>query len=98
MGWLRSCLLGIVTGALELAEIRPAHPGIPPGSWITLAVSDTGEGLDDETIEVVRAVAPGDHIVGKTEDLHEGEPILRYGHVIRPQDIGALAGVGMNSA
>jgi CheY-like chemotaxis protein len=44
-------LLGIVTEALELGEGRLAHPGIPPGSWITLAVSDTGEGMDQETIE-----------------------------------------------
>jgi molybdopterin molybdotransferase len=53
--------------------------------------------LDDETIEVVRSVAPGEHIVGKTEDLHEGEIMLRSGHIIRPQDIGALAGVGVTS-
>jgi molybdopterin molybdotransferase len=54
--------------------------------------------LDDETVEIVRTAAPGDYVVGKTEDLSRGEIILRRGHVMRPQDAGALAGMGITSA
>lgn len=53
--------------------------------------------LDDKTVEVVRAAAPLDNVVGKDEDLHNGEIMLRRGHIIRPQDIGALAGVGITT-
>lgn len=69
---------------------------MPEGADAVVMVEYT-DFLDDETIEVVRAAAPGDHVVGKTEDLHEGELMLRSGHVIRPQDVGALAGVGVLS-
>lgn len=51
--------------------------------------------LDDKTVEIVRTAVPGDYVVGKTEDLAKGDAMFRKGHVIRPQDIGALAGVGM---
>jgi len=89
----------------EAASVKPS-PGeavrvstgsmMPEGANAVVMVEYT-DFLDDETIEVVRAVAPGDYVVGKTEDLHEGEIMLRRGHVIRPQDVGALAGVGITS-
>jgi len=69
---------------------------MPEGADAVVMVEYT-DFLDDETIEVVRSVAPGEYVVGNTEDLHEGEIMLRRGHVIRPQDIGALAGVGIAS-
>jgi len=53
--------------------------------------------LDDETIEVMRSVAPGDNAVRKDEDLSAGDIMLKKGHAIRPQDIGALAGCGITS-
>jgi molybdopterin molybdotransferase len=90
----------------EAASVSPS-PGeavrvstgsmMPEGADAVVMLEYT-DSLDDETIEVVRAVAPGDHVVGKTEDLSEGELMLRRGHVIRPQDVGALAGVGITSA
>jgi len=53
--------------------------------------------LDDETVEIVRSVAPGDHVVGRTEDLHEGKIMLHSGRFVRAQDVGALSGVGITS-
>ncbi|MFC1713131.1 gephyrin-like molybdotransferase Glp [Candidatus Poribacteria bacterium] len=69
---------------------------MPEGGDAVVMVEYT-DFLDDETIEIVRGVAPGDHVVGKTEDLHEGELMLPGGHVIRPQDVGALASVGITN-
>ena len=69
---------------------------MPAGADAVVMVEYT-DFLDDETIEIVRGVAPGDHVVGSTEDLHKGEAILNSGHVIRPQDVGALAGVGITT-
>ena len=42
--------LQIRTDALEVPG-EPAHPGIPDGEWIRLVVSDTGEGMSEETAE-----------------------------------------------
>ena len=69
---------------------------MPEGADAVVMVEYT-DFLDDETVEMVRSVAPGDHVVGKTEDLRKGELMLSRGHIIRPQDIGALAGVGITS-
>jgi molybdopterin molybdotransferase len=69
---------------------------MPEGADAVVMVEYT-DFLDDETVEMVRSVAPGDYVVGKTEDLREGELMLSRGHIIRPQDIGALAGVGITS-
>jgi molybdopterin molybdotransferase len=46
-------------------------------------------------IEVMRPVAPGENVVRRGDDLKQGEVLLRQGHVLRPQDLGALAGVGL---
>jgi molybdopterin molybdotransferase len=69
---------------------------MPEGADAVVMVEYT-DFLDDETVEMVRSVAPGDYVVGRTEDLRKGELMLSRGHIIRPQDIGALAGVGMTS-
>jgi molybdopterin molybdotransferase len=97
-----------LAGEVKMGEAASVKPSLgeairvstgsmmPDGADAVVMVEYT-DFLDDETIEVVRAAAPGDYIVGKTEDLHEGEIMLRRGHVIRPQDVGALAGVGITS-
>lgn len=69
---------------------------MPEGADAVVMVEYT-DFLDDETVEMVRSVAPGDYVVGRTEDLRKGELMLSRGHIIRPQDIGALAGVGITS-
>ncbi|MGI9592742.1 MAG: PAS domain-containing hybrid sensor histidine kinase/response regulator, partial [Myxococcota bacterium] len=43
--------LEIRTDALQVPGERAAHPGIPEGEWIRLMVSDTGEGMSEETAE-----------------------------------------------
>ena len=43
-------VLGILTAAVELDEIYAAdHPGIVPGPYVLLEVTDSGAGMDDET-------------------------------------------------
>jgi molybdopterin molybdotransferase len=69
---------------------------MPPGADAVVMVEYT-DFLDDQTIEVTRSVAPGENTVRKDDDLHSGDRILSKGHVIRPQDIGALVGCGIIS-
>jgi len=51
--------------------------------------------LDSHTIAVHRSVAPGDGMVLKGEDLKKDSLILKKGRRLKPQDIGALAAVGI---
>ncbi|OGW61337.1 MAG: molybdopterin molybdenumtransferase MoeA [Nitrospirae bacterium RBG_16_64_22] len=51
--------------------------------------------IDGETVECVKAVAPGENVLFKGEDVTKGEAVLPRGHRLRPQDAGALAGLGI---
>jgi molybdopterin molybdotransferase len=97
-----------LAGEVKMGEAAPVavSPGeavrvstgsmMPEGADAVVMVEYT-DFLDDETVEMVRSVAPGDYVVGRTEDLREGELMLSRGRIIRPQDIGALAGVGITA-
>jgi len=69
----------------EMTE-QQMSPTTPPGG---------SDFQNDILIEVTRAVAPGDNIVRIGEDVRKEQIILQKGHQLRPQDIGALAGVGI---
>lgn len=66
---------------------------LPEGADAVVMVEYTEEVGDQ--IEVVKAVAPGENVVQKGEDVEKGKSVLKQGHLLRPQDIGALAGVGI---
>jgi molybdopterin molybdotransferase len=51
--------------------------------------------VDATSIEVVKPVAPLENVVQTGDDIRKGEMILPRGHRIRPQDMAALAGVGI---
>ncbi|HUU55116.1 MAG TPA: gephyrin-like molybdotransferase Glp [Armatimonadota bacterium] len=50
---------------------------------------------EDHSVEVLRPVAPGENIVRRGDDVREGEAVLAAGHRLRPQDVSALAGLGI---
>ncbi len=52
--------------------------------------------LDDLTIEVFRAVAPGENVIHAGEDYEKGAAIVDCGSRLRPQDLGVLAGMGLS--
>ena len=51
--------------------------------------------IDEQMIEVLRPVAPGDNVVQVGEDVKIGDVVIREGQRMRPQDIGACAGIGV---
>lgn len=52
--------------------------------------------LDETTIEVFRAVAPGENVIQAGEDYKQGATIVAAGTRLRPQDLGVLAGMGIS--
>ncbi len=86
------------SGSLSAGEAMGVATGsmMPEGANAVVMVEYT-DFLDDETVEIVRSVAPGDHVVGRIEDLHEGKIMLHSGRSVRAQDVGALSGVGITS-
>lgn len=51
--------------------------------------------VDESMIEVLKPVVPGENVIQPGEDVKKGETVLRKGRRIRPQDIGACAGIGI---
>ncbi len=67
---------------------------LPRGADAIIKVENTRQ-LGEE-IEIRSPVMPGENIGRVGEDVKAGELLFRKGHVLRPQDIGLLAGMGLN--
>jgi molybdopterin molybdotransferase len=50
--------------------------------------------LDENTVEVSRAISPFEHVILPDDDFKRGSPVLEKGSVLRPQDLGVMAGIG----
>lgn len=52
--------------------------------------------VDEKMIEVVKSVGVGINFINKGEDIAKNSPALSSGHLLRPQDLGLLAGLGIS--
>lgn len=53
------------------------------------------QNVDETMIEVLRPVVPGENVIQPGEDVRKEEIVIPVGRKIRPQDIGACAGIGI---
>ncbi|MBS4008009.1 MAG: molybdopterin molybdotransferase MoeA [Clostridium sp.] len=74
--------------------LRISTGGMLPANSDAVAMVEYTEILGGNLMALGRAVAPGENIIVRGEDLRAGEGILFPGHVLRPQDIGVLAALG----
>ncbi|WP_163339366.1 gephyrin-like molybdotransferase Glp [Desulfopila sp. IMCC35008] len=51
--------------------------------------------VDDSIIEIVKSVGEGTNIINTGEDICEGQQALEKGKLLRPQDLGLLAALGL---
>jgi len=77
----------------EAAKI--ATGGMLPEGTDAVVMLEHTQLIDETTIEVVKPVSPGGHVIQIGEDVKKGERILEKGTRLKPQDIGALAGLGI---
>lgn len=93
-------------GAVSIAEL-PNFPleagqcaavvtgaGLPAGADAVVMVEYT-QAVGGATIEIRRPVAPGQHVLLTGEDVAAGSVALRAGTRLRPQELGLLAGLGL---
>ncbi len=69
---------------------------IPKGAASTVKVEETR--LNGDKIEIVREIKSGEGIIPLGDDVKQGGLLLKRGLVLRPQDIGLLASIGLNEA
>lgn len=75
--------------------VRISTGGMIPEGADAVVMIEYCHHVDEKTIEVSRCVAPLENVIGKGDDFKKGKVILQKGIVLRPQDIGLLAGLGI---
>lgn len=90
----------VAMGQETLIQLKPGQAvTIPTGGMLPLGANavvmmEHTERPDNSSLLVLKAVAPGENVVVKGEDISKGRLILSQGRKILPQDIGALAACG----
>ena len=79
----------------ETAKISTG--GMLPAGADSVVMIEHTDAIHDTTIEVYRSVAPGQHMIQVGEDIKASETILFQGQQLRPQEIGILAALGIET-
>jgi len=80
----------------ELGEaVRIATGGMLPDGADAVVMVEYTQDVDEATIEVLRPVAPGEHVIQVGEDVTKGDLLISAGHQLRPQDLGGLLALGI---
>jgi molybdopterin molybdotransferase len=85
------------------ARIMTGAP-MPSGADAVVPVEDTSEPWREATrpllgqIDIAREVQPGDYVRHMGEDIRAGQVVLNAGHIVRPQEVGVLASLGLSHA
>lgn len=81
--------------AAEHTAFKIPTGGMLPADADAAVMFEHVQVIDDRLIEVMKPVAPGENVVQPGEDVATGEVIVKAGSRLRPQDIGACAGIGV---
>lgn len=68
---------------------------LPDGSDAVMMFEHTIP-IDEKMIEVIKSVGVGINLINRGEDIAKESPALSKGHLLRPQDLGLLAGLGIS--
>ncbi|MCP4361799.1 MAG: molybdopterin molybdotransferase MoeA [Chloroflexi bacterium] len=91
----------VVVEAGTAVRIMTGAP-IPPGADAVIPVEDTNESWRDkerplpDQILVYRSVNAGDYLRHAGENIMAGQVVVQAGHLLRPQEIGILASLGVS--
>lgn len=77
--------------------VRIATGGELPLKADAVVMVEYTKQFDDDNIVVYRPVAPGENVIAAGEDYRPGDPVLPAGHMLRPQELGILSGLGITS-
>jgi molybdopterin molybdotransferase len=74
----------------------PTGGMLPVGCDAVVMVEYT-ERLGEDTILLSRPVAPGENVMLRGEDIGKGETVFKSGRLLKAQEIGLLASLGVNT-
>jgi len=78
----------------EGEAVKVATGGMIPKGADAVEMVEYTEWVDSRTLHASKALSPLENVIQVGEDVKAGEVVLHRGHLIRPQDIGLMAGIG----
>jgi molybdopterin molybdotransferase len=96
-----------IAGEVKMGEVPTAKVGpgdavyVPTGGMLPVG-SDSVIMIEhcedvDQLLNTYKQVAPGENVIRAGEDIKKGETILTPGVKLRPQELGALASLGVSA-
>lgn len=70
--------------------------GIIPDGADAVVMHEHTVPVDEHVIEVTRPAGSGANIIRKGDDIKAGSPAIETGQLLRPQELGLLAGLGIS--
>lgn len=70
--------------------------GLLPAGADSVVMLEHSVPVDDTMIEIIKGVGSGTNLIQKGEDIAKDRQALAAGQLLRPQDIGLLAGLGID--
>jgi molybdopterin molybdotransferase len=92
----------VIMGQIPTVKTEPGKAvkistgGMLPDGGDGVVMVEYCHALDDRTIEVSRSISPLENVIREDDDFKKGETVFEKGHVLRPQDVGLLAGLGIS--
>ncbi len=92
----------VVMGEFPTSEVvrgcchRIATGGFLPAGADAVVMLEHSVPVDDTLVEIVKGVGVGTNLIGTGEDIKQGASALPAGQRLRPQDLGLLAGLGID--
>ncbi len=91
----------VAMGSLPQVSLATGHAAVAytggmlaEGADAVVMVENT-QRVGDNSIEILRPVAPGENVIQVGEDVRTGDTVIPKGRHIRPQDIGVLFSLGI---
>ena len=83
--------------ALHRGECAQISTGgmLPEGADAVVMVEYTQK-VEDGVVEISRPVSPLENVILHDDDVRKGQVVLHKGSLLRPQDLGILAGLGIS--
>jgi len=83
--------------ALHRGECAQISTGgmLPEGADAVVMVEYTQK-VEDGVVEICRPVSPLENVILPDDDVKRGQAVLHKGSLLRPQDLGILAGLGIS--
>ncbi len=90
-------LMGEKTGlSLQRGEtVQIPTGGMLPEGADAVVMFEYTNSVDENMVEIMKTVSHNENVIGADEDVKEGATVFKSGQRLRPQDTGALAGLGI---